>query len=534
MPILTGTENDDILAGGADNDTLLGLGGADYLFGGDGDDFLAGGEHNDILYGEAGNDALDGGAGNDILLGNEGHDRLAGGAGDDLLVDDAGDNTLLGGDGDDTLRSHGSGRNRLDGGAGNDVLEGGAGDDQFDGGAGDDVLRVSAGWGETSAAYTLLLAGGEGKDRFETLLGSQTPVQLVATGGAGRDTFELANPGQASRYTITDFSTGADGDMLSIRKLIGTSDYLKFSVNPFASGHIRLLQDGADTQVQFDIDGSAGPAAPQSVAILSGVPAASLGIHNMEELLDPFCGVTGVTLNGDDGNNTLNGGMLIDTLFGAGGDDYLAGGGGDDLLDGGAGDDILLMEAGSDTLMGGPGRDTVLFLAERSNFVITEVAGGLRVVDLLGLGSTALLSGVERLRFLDAARAYDIDGIGGQVYRIYQAAFDRVPDRDGLGFWIAKADAGMALADITAGFVASAEFAALYGAAPSNAEIVARFYQNVLQRAPDAGGQAFWIDILDRQLAGVAEVLASFSESPENKLLVDAAIGQGFEYIPYG
>lgn len=525
MAELNGTDNDDTLAGGA---------GPDYLYGGAGKDSLGGGEGNDVLYGEAGDDRLDGGAGNDILEGNDGDDALEGGAGDDLLIDNAGNNVLYGGEGDDTLRSHGSGTSLLDGGSGNDVLEGGDGAGTLDGGAGNDVLRLSAGWGEALPARQVLLHGGDGEDRIELALGKQAQLQLNVTTGAGRDTVALADPGQASQVTIADFATGTDADMLSIQALIGGSDYRAYSVNPFASGHMHLVQDGPDTLVRFDIDGSAGPATQQTVARLSGVTAAALTIRHIAELFDPLGGVTGITLNGDERDDTLTGGMMIDTLYGGDGNDYLAGGGGDDLVDGGAGNDVLVMEAGIDTLTGGAGTDTVVFWAERSNFLVTEAAGGLRVDDLLGQGSTALLSGIERLLFTDAARAYDIDGIGGQVYRLYQAAFDRVPDRAGLGFWIARADAGMPLGEITAAFVASAEFGALYGASPSHAEVVQRFYQNVLHRAPDAGGQAFWIDILERQLGSVADVLASFSDSPENKAALAPMIGQGFEYLPYG
>lgn len=522
MVMLNGTDS---------NDTLAGTDGPDYLYGRAGDDLLEGLEGNDILYGEAGDDVLEGGAGNDILFGNDGHDQLDGGAGDDLLCDDAGDNRLRGGDGDDMLVSHGSGHNILDGGDGNDVLEGGDGNDLLDGGAGDDQFRIGAGWGAAGTAVEVALDGGAGNDRFTLALGGQSPVQLRITGGAGSDVFGMADCGPAAFVTISDFSAG---DQLSIKTLIGGSDYLRYSVNPFASGHLRLVQAGADTQVRFDPDGSAGPAALHTVATLAGVLAAELGIGQFAELIDPFGGVTGVTLNGGDGNDALTGGMLIDTLSGGAGDDLLAGGGGDDLVDGGAGNDVLVMEAGIDTLIGGAGTDTVLFWSERSNFLISKVAGGLRVLDLLGEGSTALLSGVERLRFTDGARAYDIDGVGGQVYRIYQAAFARVPDQDGLGFWIARADAGVPLAAITAGFVGSAEFAALYGDAPGHAAIVQRFYQNVLHRDPDPGGLAFWTDILERQLAGVAEVLASFSESPENRAALAATIAEGFAYTPYG
>lgn len=74
----------------------------------------------------------------------------------------------------------------------------------------------------------------------------------------------------------------------------------------------------------------------------------------------------------------------------------------------------------------------------------------------------------------------------------------------------------------------------VYGASPTNAQIVTRFYDNVLGRATDLGGLMHWVTILDSGNANVAQVLASFSESPENQAAVIGVIGNGILYTPYG
>lgn len=43
----------------------------------------------------------------------------------------------------------------------------------------------------------------------------------------------------------------------------------------------------------------------------------------------------------------------------------------------------------------------------------------------------------------------------------------------------------------------SAEFKALYGVNPTNAEFVTRLYNNVLHRAPEQGGFDYWTGLLD-------------------------------------
>ena len=92
-------------------------------------------------------------------------------------------------------------------------------------------------------------------------------------------------------------------------------------------------------------------------------------------------------------------------------------------------------------------------------------------------------------------------------------------------------DSGMSLFKVAARFIDSTEFRALYGAAPTNGEFLTKVYNNVLDRDPDAGGYAWWMD----QLANNPEktwqkVLADFSESAENQANVAGLIGNGITY----
>lgn len=211
----------------------------------------------------------------------------------------------------------------------------------------------------------------------------------------------------------------------------------------------------------------------------------------------------------------------------------LLGDAGANTLSGAAGNDLLLGGAGNDTLDGGAGLDVASFSAARSNYTISKTASGFSIADASGVDGIDQLLNLERLQFSDQSVALDISGVGGKAYRIYQAAFDRTPDAVGLGFWISVMDKGYALLDVATGFINSTEFANLYGAAPSNAQFLDRLYQNVLHRTPDPGGYAFWLGVLDRHAVSRAEVLAEFSESPENQTALASVIGQGFSFQPY-
>lgn len=128
----------------------------------------------------------------------------------------------------------------------------------------------------------------------------------------------------------------------------------------------------------------------------------------------------------------------------------------------------------------------------------------------------------------------DIDGVAGQAYRLYAAAFDRTPDPAGLGYWIAAMDRGVSLQAVAAGFTGSQEFTDLYGAHTSDAQFVDLLYQNTLHRAPDAAGRQFWVDAMQAHHAPREELLAQFSESPENQAQVIGSIQDGIAFTPWG
>jgi len=128
---------------------------------------------------------------------------------------------------------------------------------------------------------------------------------------------------------------------------------------------------------------------------------------------------------------------------------------------------------------------------------------------------------------------HDINGVAGQAYRIYKAAFDRTPDLTGLGYWIKNMDNGSSLQSVANGFINSAEFKTLYGTNPSHESFIAQVYTNVLHRAIDQSGFNFWLSTMQSGANSQAAVLAQFSESPENQAAVIGLIGNGIEYTPF-
>jgi hypothetical protein len=175
----------------------------------------------------------------------------------------------------------------------------------------------------------------------------------------------------------------------------------------------------------------------------------------------------------------------------------------------------------------------LVFPGVRADYAITETTAGYLVAQLDGAGATAVPQNA-RLRFADVSVALDLDGIAGRAYRLYRAAFDRVPDGAGIGYWIGLMDRGAGAALVAGAFMESAEFKARYGTGLSDADYVGKLYRNVLHRDGDPAGQAYWTALLQRGAATRAEVLAAFSDGAEGKAAVREAIRTGIAFLEAG
>jgi Ca2+-binding RTX toxin-like protein len=344
MATITGTAASETLNGTSGDDHIEGLAGNDNLYGNDG---------NDVLYGQSGNDFLYGGAGYDYLVGGLGNDYADGGDGDDSFDSQDGNDSYFGGNGNDSfsvMRQGASDSIVIDGGAGNDrltALINGPSGLAFDGGDGDDLVTLS--WPQGLFLLTL---------------------------GAGVDTLAITGaPSASAVITITDFATGAGGDRLDfsymLASALGNWDH---NQNPFASGHFRLVQNGADALLQIDPDG--GGNGFVTMITFQNASAADFTYQNLDGFPSDGSIPAGLTLTGTAGANELVGAAGNDVIDGFGGDDVLWGGsgndtirggddqdnlkgeGGDDIIEGGAGDDYLSPGYGNDVARGGEGRDS--------------------------------------------------------------------------------------------------------------------------------------------------------------------------------
>lgn len=258
---------------------------------------LTGNELANTLIGNRGKNILDGGGGIDtadyggatsgvtVNLSVSGFQNTGGGGGDRLigienLNGSAFLDTLIGDSGANTLSDKLGGNDKLNGGSGDDILtidrfgvgagtkvdmKGGSGLDTitFDG-HGRFIDKVTIAGGDeqdtvvVSGAGTVTIDAGAGGDlvTMDTLGGA-----YQITLGSGSDTLKLASTAgvfQGSNVNkVMDFATGNSGDVLDLSAWLagGALTNHVAGSNPFADGHVRLLQSGSATLLQIDRDG---------------------------------------------------------------------------------------------------------------------------------------------------------------------------------------------------------------------------------------------------------------------------------------
>lgn len=193
---------------------------------------------------------------------------------------------------------------------------------------------------------------------------------------------------------------------------------------------------------------------------------------------------------------------------GGAGADRLEGTAGFDLLVGGAGADTLHGLAGDDTLDGGSGADVAVFAGARKAYAIQRLAtDSFEVKDSdSGRDGTDQVSGVERLQFLDSwvdltlqARAAAVPAAQLKTLEeLYVGFFNRIPEADGLRFWIGELQKGVSLTSIANQFYQAGVQFGVYSLDFTEEQFIKQVYDYVLGRpqgsplAPPENDVDYW------------------------------------------
>jgi subtilisin-like proprotein convertase family protein/subtilisin family serine protease len=195
-------------------------------------------------------------------------------------------------------------------------------------------------------------------------------------------------------------------------------------------------------------------------------------------------------------NLTISAGTVIENAYG---------GDGNDVITGNNADNVLYGMRGNDTLIGGSGMDTAAWTHDMSHYKLNMIDGVLRVTDKTGTDGMDTLTNIERLKFTDKSINLQIQAQAAaaphadvaRLVELYVAFFNRIPDADGLSYWISQKVAGQTINQIADTFYeAGVQYSSLTGfkASMSNTAFINVIYKNVLGRAngADAGGLDYW------------------------------------------
>ena len=172
------------------------------------------------------------------------------------------------------------------------------------------------------------------------------------------------------------------------------------------------------------------------------------------------------------------------------------------------------------------------------NFQFYNLGGNRQGIQKKGTGAIDEITGISTLTFNDSRISVSDSIIGvfnqvtgketkdAQMFRLYNASFNRFPDSDGLKYWINEYSKGITdYRNIAESFIISSEFKQRYGASNTNLEFATNMYKNILGRLPDAEGLNYWVSNLNAGTNSRVDVLGGFSESVENKNLFSQVTG---------
>jgi Ca2+-binding RTX toxin-like protein len=337
--------------------------------------------------------------------------------------------TVAGGDGNDTL-SGGSGAETLIGGDGNDSIDGNGGSDLALLGAGNDTFV----WDPGDGSDTI-----EGQDGADTMLfNGAKAAEKVALSAKGSRLEFVRNLGNITMDTAgietVDFNALGGADLIGVGDLSGTDVN---AVNVDLAGSLggsvgdgetdRVTVNATNNDDTADVGGTASGVTISRlhtvVAIQHQEPTDELDVHGL--LGNDLISVAGLaaqsialTLDGDEGDDTLAGGPGVETLIGGDGNDLIDGNGGNDAALLGAGDDTFVWDPGdgSDTIEGGDGADTMRFNGADAAEQVALSANDNRLKFFRAQGNITMdTAGIETVDFnaLGGADLVTVDDLSG-------------------------------------------------------------------------------------------------------------------------
>ncbi len=116
------------------------------------------------------------------------------------------------------------------------------------------------------------------------------------------------------------------------------------------------------------------------------------------------------------------------------------------------------------------------------------------------------------------------------IARLYYTLFGRMPDAQGLDYWVKDYQNGFSLDEIIHGFLRSQEFQQIYQGADSNSLFLDTLYQRAFGRTADSQGKQYWLEQMDKGMDRVG-IVKQFAASAELIQKTDDELDSVLKYL---
>jgi hypothetical protein len=191
----------------------------------------------------------------------------------------------------------------------------------------------------------------------------------------------------------------------------------------------------------------------------------------------------------------------------------------------GSGDDVFKISEHTDAssaataslLHGGDGSDTVVFAGNQAEYNVVEHDGYLTVATKTDPQAVSVVVNVEHLQFADTAVDVDNRPDLTLLATLYQNILGRQADMGGFDFWgTQEANNGLNMGQITLQIAKSVENEANgFALTGDAAHDVGVLYKAIFARDSDAGGLAYWSNLLEHGTISLQQAANDFVYSAE-------------------
>lgn len=327
----------------------------------------------------------------------------------------------------------------------------------------------------------------------DTVLLNEIIALTTSTTGGGTDTTVTVSESTAAPGTTPVIAANTELALITVTKSVTAPDApVVFTAASTKNVPVLVIQGDANVEMTLDDGAVTGGPVYGDAATGATVPATGA-----QRVVVAGAGNSKFTIN--DAKNTK---LTLGT--------------GNSTVVTGKGTDTVVAGLGNSTITGGNSDYSVVKLAGgAANYTVTSSSGHAMVTDK----TTGKITDITKIQFVEVAGTvktgadaliFAKNAVEASIAIMYEAAFGRTADANGLDYFFDAAKDGATLKQIADAFVKAPESAGR--ALLDDRTFVNSMYQNLYNRDGETGGMDFWLTALHDRGATRADVVKAFAE----------------------